>query len=144
MTPQNAALLSTDPIAPAWLVLPVAILAMLVVAGHVLLLYRAEMPPARKRIRTVNSLLMMFTIPLTAAAFSLVPPAQPHTRLFVMLWMLVAGLIVLVLFLAMVDIVITFFAHRAERAELRRQIIAARAVIAAEKARRESAAQDPA
>jgi cytochrome bd-type quinol oxidase subunit 2 len=141
LIPQHAALLSPDPIAPAWLVLPVAVLAMLVVAGHVLLLYRAEMPPARKRIRTVNSLLMMFTIPLTAAAFSLVPPAQPHTRLFVMLWMLVAGLIVIVLFLAMVDIVITFLAHRAERAELRRQIAAARAVIAAQKARQGPAVQ---
>jgi hypothetical protein len=86
----------------------------------------------------------MFTIPLTAAAFSLVPPAQPHTRLFVMLWMLVAGLIVIVLFLAMVDIIATFLANRQERLELRRQILAARALIAAQKARQEPAPRDPA
>jgi hypothetical protein len=131
LTPQHAALLSPDPIAPSWLVLPIALLAMLVVAGHVLLLSRADMPPGRRRIRTVNGLLMMFTIPLTAAAFSLVPPAQPHTRLFVMLWMLVAGLIVIVLSLAIVDVVHTFVIHRAERAELRRRLAEARAVIAA-------------
>lgn len=127
----TVATISGSPLAPAWLVLPVAALALLVVAGHVLVIDRAEMPPTRKRIRTVNGVLMMFTIPLAAAAFSIIPPTQPHTRLFLMAWVLVVGLILLVLSLAMLDIANTFLMHRRERVELRRQIAEARALLAA-------------
>jgi hypothetical protein len=128
---QLTAAISSTPLAPAWLVIPVAIVGLLVVGGHVILIDRAEMPAARKRIRTANGVLMMFTIPLAAAAFSLIAPSAAQSRIFVMTWMLVAGLIVLILFLAVLDLGNTFLMHRKERAELRRQILEARAIMAA-------------
>lgn len=128
---RTATTLSPEPLAPMWLVAPIAILAMLVVGGHVLLIDRSDQPATRKRIRTVNGLLMMFTIPLIAAAFAFIPPT--NTRLFVMSWVLVVGLIVLVLMLAILDMGASFLMHRKERAELRRQVIEARALAAASK-----------
>lgn len=121
------------PLAPFWLVVPIAAVAMLVVGGHVVLIDRSDQPATRKRIRTVNGLLMMFTIPLIAAAFAFIPPT--NTRLFLMTWILVVGLIVLVLGLALLDIGASMLMHRRERAELRRQIAEARAVAAGAKSR---------
>ncbi len=121
--------LAEGALAPAWVVVPVAALALLVVAAHVLLIDRAAMPAARKRIRSVNGLLMMFAIPLTTAAFCVVSPEQ--SRLFVMLWMLVVGLIVMILLVAIVDVANTYRMHRAERRELRRQLAETRAMLQA-------------
>jgi hypothetical protein len=93
-------------IAPAWLVMPLAVVTLLVIAGHVLALQRADMPPFRKRLRTVNGVLMMFTVPVAAFAFAIIQPA--NQRLFIMVWMLVAGLLVLVLMLAVLDLAHTW------------------------------------
>lgn len=131
MTVAAAAQITSSPIAPAWLIVPLAAIALLVVAAHVLILNRTPMPASRKRIRIVNGMLMMFTIPLTAMAFSAIAPTQQ--RLFVMLWMLVVGLIVLILLLAIADLANTWLMHRTERRALRVQLAAARALLAAKK-----------
>lgn len=86
------------------------------------------MPPSRKRIRKVNGLLMMFTTPLIAYAFAIASPQRP--RLFVMVWTIVAGLVLLVLLLALGDIINTWFMSFSARRELRRQLAAARAQLA--------------
>jgi len=127
----TARTLSHDALAPYWVVVPVAVLAMLVVGGHVLLIDRSDQPAARKRIRTVNGLLMMFTVPVIAAGFGFVPPAE--ARLFLMTWMLGVCLILLVLVLALMDIAASMLIHRRERVELQRQIAEARALAAAAK-----------
>src|ERR1043165_8998496 len=99
---QSSSILSAGPLAPLWLVLPLSILALLVIAAHILTLDQAEMPASRKRIRRANGLLMMFTVPLVAYAFGIATPAR--ARVFVMVWMIVAGLVMLVLSLALLDV----------------------------------------
>ena len=125
----TAQTVSGQPLAPAWVVFPVCILAMLVVGGHVLLIDRSDQPPVRKRVRTVNGLLMMFTIPIIGAGFGFLSPTD--ARLFLMTWTLGVALILLVLLLALVDIAASFVIHRRDRAELRRQIIEARGLATA-------------
>ncbi|HEX2836785.1 MAG TPA: hypothetical protein VHN77_01525 [Phycisphaerales bacterium] len=101
-------------IAPAWFVLPVAAVALLVTAGHWIALARAEMPAGRKRLRTANGLVMMMTIPVLAYGFGAVDTAD-HRR-FVLTWMAASGLIIIVVTLAALDLCSTFlFAHQARR-----------------------------
>jgi hypothetical protein len=129
LTGHRVAIDMSEPLAPAWLVLPLAILALLVIAGHVLALDKAQMPASRKRIRKVNGILMMFTTPLVAYAFAIVSPQR--ARLFVMVWMIVAGLVTLVLLLALLDVANTWRVTWMERRELRRQMELARAALKA-------------
>lgn len=110
---------SAGPLAPAPIVLPLAILALLIVAGHALLLWRADMPASRRRIRLANSLVMMFGVPVMAYAFAVATPARPG--LFEFAWLLAAGVILLVLLLAMLDILNTLRLRVLERIELRRR-----------------------
>lgn len=96
---------------PAWAVFPLAALAMLVVAGHVLWLPRAQMPASRRRIRIVNGLLMLFTLPLGAYALGIADPSSDK-RGFVVSWMLVSGMVTIVLLVAMADLANTWRLHR--------------------------------
>jgi hypothetical protein len=121
---QAGSILTSGPLAPTWLVVPLAVFALLVIAAHVLALDKAEMPASRKRIRKVNGLLMMFTVPLVAYAFGVANPS--NARVFVMVWMIVAGLVFLVLMLAMLDIVNTWRVTWKERRQLKRQIDSAK------------------
>lgn len=124
---QTSVVISSGPLAPAWIVIPLAVLTLLVVAGHVLALEKAEMPASRKRIRRVNGLLMMFTVPLTAYAFGIVSPQQG--RLFVMVWMIVFGLVFLVLSLAVLDMMNTWRMTWREKRALKQQVDAAKAAV---------------
>ncbi|MBI1189697.1 MAG: hypothetical protein GC200_03325 [Tepidisphaera sp.] len=98
---------------PSWAVFPLAVLAMLVVAGHVLWLPRAEMPASRRRIRIANGLLMLFALPLAAYALGIADPSNDK-RGFVMAWMLVSGMVTIVLLVALVDLANTWRLHRRE------------------------------
>ena len=83
-------------LAPWWAVMPMAAVAMLVIASHVLLLGTSDMPASRRRIRAANGLLMMFTLPLAAYALGVADPAA-RPRPFLLAWMLVSGLVMIVL-----------------------------------------------
>ena len=98
---------------PAWAVFPLAVLAMLVVAGHVLWLPHADMPASRRRIRIANGLLMLFTLPLAAYALGIADPSSDK-RGFVLAWMMVSGMVTIVLLVAMVDLANTWRLHRRE------------------------------
>lgn len=101
-------------IAPAWFVLPVAAVALLVTAGHWIALARAEMPAGRKRLRTANGLVMMLAIPVLAYGFGAVDTSD-HRR-FVLTWMAASGLIIIVVTLAALDLCSTIvFAHQTRR-----------------------------
>lgn len=117
------------PIAPAWVVLPLALLALFVVAGHWILLGRADMPRFRKSLRTANGLVMMLAIPVLAFGFGVVSPS--NARLFTITWMLASGLLMLVLLLAAVDLIHTNILARREHQRLAIEIRAARAALAA-------------
>lgn len=123
-------ILAAGPLAPAWLVFPMAFVTMLVIAGHLGALARADMPVSRRRIRRANGWLMMFLVVAIACAAGL---TTTH-RLFVMLWMLVAGLTGLVLIIAWLDAINSLRIHRRDRHLLQqhaRRLVAARLVNAA-------------
>lgn len=111
-------MLAAGPIAPAWIVFPIALLTMIVIAAHIGGLARAEMPPSRRRIRKANGWLMLFLVIAIACAAGL----QTGQRLFVMLWMLVAGLTGVVLILAWIDALNSLRLHRRDREVLRRHM----------------------
>lgn len=119
-----AAGVSGDPIAPAWLVVPLAILTLLVVAGHALMLWNSDMPATRRRIRLANAFIMMFGTPITAYAFALASPQRKG--LFEFVWVLTTGIVLLVLLLAMLDLLNTARLAAGERAQMRRTVRLAR------------------
>lgn len=108
--------MNDTPLLPAWVVLPVATVMLLVVAVHLMLLLRSAMPASRRRIRTINGWLMLFLVPIAAAAFGIVTPANP-TR-FVFVWLVVIAMLVLLIALAMLDMLNTSRLYRREQDEL--------------------------
>lgn len=109
---------SLRPMAPLWIVGPLAILTMLLLAGHVHLTARICEPESRRRIRMATGMLALTIVPIATAALSIIAPA--NQRLFAVAWMLVAGLIVIVLLLAFLDMFNTFNICIAARRELRK------------------------
>ncbi|MFO0832805.1 MAG: hypothetical protein U0637_13315 [Phycisphaerales bacterium] len=112
-------------IAPAWFVLPMAALALLVTAGHWIALARAEMPASRKRLRTANGLVMMMAIPVLSYGFGAVDTTDQ--RRFVLTWMAASGLIMIVVILAALDLGSTFVIARKAHRELLDEYALARA-----------------
>ncbi|MCC6678472.1 MAG: hypothetical protein IT436_15160 [Phycisphaerales bacterium] len=111
-------ILAAGPLAPPWAVFPMALVTMIVIASHLSSLARADMPASRRRIRKANGWLMMFLVIALACAFGL----SSSPRMFVMLWMMVAGLTGLVLILAWMDAVNSLRLHRRDRVLLQRHM----------------------
>ncbi len=114
------------PIAPTWIVLPLAMIALILQAGYLLALRElppGRIPPSRKRIRTATGWLSMFAIPLTAYGFGIATPADPTT--FAIVWMVVIGLVAAILMLAVLDAVNTMRLHRKAKRRLRGEYLAA-------------------
>ena len=123
--PNNPLMLDQEPILPAWLVLPLGAVTLLVLAGHLLALNAdSKMDPQRRRIRMTNAVLMMLTVPLVAYGFGVATPA--HSRLFIYVWVLSAAMLFLIIMVAAIDILNTWKVQRAQMRELRRQLAAAR------------------
>lgn len=117
--------LGTGSLAPGWLVLPLAGVALLATAAHIVVLREAPagaLPESRRRIRTATGWVIMVTIPLTAYAFGIATPSDAGVYLTV--WMAVVALLGAILMLALLDAVNTMRLHRAAvrrlRAEYRR------------------------
>lgn len=102
-----------------WIILPLALVAMLIVSAHVTLTQASDAPPSRKRLRIANGWVMLITLPLLAAGVSLVTVDQ-NPRLFVLTWIGVTLLLTLSILLAVLDAVNTV---RLVRAEKRRQAL---------------------
>jgi len=111
----------TDPVLPFWFIGPLALLTMLVIAGHLLAMRaaRARVPASRYRVRTVNGGLMLTVTPLLAVAFGVVPPSE--SRVFVMVWFACMGLLAIVMVLAAVDALNNIRLMLVERARLREE-----------------------
>lgn len=101
------------PLLPAWVVLPVAAIMLLIVATHLMLLLKSDMPASRRRIRTLNGWIMLFLVPIGAAAFGVVTPSDP--RLFLLIWIVVILMLFLLIGLALLDMVNTTRLYRQER-----------------------------
>lgn len=124
------ATLSAEPLAPAWLIVPIGSVVILLIAAHVGALRRAEMPESRRRIREANGLLMLCGVPLATYALCMASPSD--SRAFLLSWTACVGLVGLVLLLAVIDAVNTLRLHWAARAALRMEIARARAAMHAD------------
>ena len=105
--------MNNTPLLPAWVVLPVAAIMLLVVATHLMLLLKSDMPASRRRIRTLNGWIMLFLVPIGAAAFGVVTPSDP--RMFLLIWIVVVLMLFLLIGRAMLDLVNTTRLYRRER-----------------------------
>ncbi len=114
-----AALAQAQPIAPSWLVFPLAGFTLVVVLWHLSGVIRGDVEPSRRRIRMANGLIMLTLVPLIAYAFGIATTDSP--RWFAMSWLGVMGLLGLMIVLAILDSANTAKLHAAERIELRRQ-----------------------
>lgn len=118
--------LPATPMAPTWLVLPLAAVTLLLLAGYILSLRSESVPPKRRRIRTANTLLMMLATPLIAYAFGIVPPA--NARMFLLAWLAITGLLAIIILLAGLDALYSVRLHREQRRAVR-QALRARGVV---------------
>ncbi len=115
-------------VVPAWVVVPTAAITMLVIAAHLTALQHSDVPPRRRRIRTSCGVLMMFLSALLAYAIGFAPSA-PHprldvagTRVFLVIWSLIIGLLLIVVVLATMDALYTAGTGVAARRRLRSQL----------------------
>lgn len=117
ISPLLVPLLSTAPLAPRWLVFPLAGFSLVVVLWHLWAIIRTHMPPSRRRIRLANGLIMLMLIPLITLAFGVLAPAD--ARPFVIAWLGVIGLLGLMVLMAMLDSANTARLHLGDRQALR-------------------------
>lgn len=126
-----AATFSDEPLMPAWIAIPIAMCAIVVVAAHVASMYRAsDMPPSRRRIRIANAWLMVIAIPLLAFAVSIISPARHRT--FILVWSAAAVLVFLVLTVALIDMLNNHRLYAKSRRDLREQFERAKREVASE------------
>lgn len=111
---------SNVPLLPAWVVLPVAVVVLLVVAVHLLVISNAPMPESRRRIRLASGWVMLLLVPFGAAAFGVVTPSDPRT--FVLVWLLVIFMLVMLIVLATLDVFNTGRLYRREKRSIEESI----------------------
>lgn len=114
---------------PAWIVIPLAGLTMMLIAIHVLSVQMADMPITRKRLRIASGLLMMVLTAMIAYALGIAEiitdaKAQPaRARAFIILWTMIVGMLSFVVMLAVIDAYLTMrhglIAHRKLRGSIR-------------------------
>lgn len=113
---------------PAWVVAPIGCGALILTAAHILALQNSDAPPRRKRIRTVNGLLMMLVTSLLCWALGVAPVvSNPATtpadaRTFLLVWSAIIALVALMVALAGLDVAFTARLALAERRRLRREL----------------------
>lgn len=123
------------PLVTPWVVIPLAIVAMLLIAGHIINLRAdGDIPDSRRRIRLANAWLMLILAPIAAMAFSIVTPGQ--AREFVLLMSIVVGMLGFIVILACADAMNNLRIHRTAVRELREEIAKARLDAQLEEARR--------
>lgn len=132
----NAAALTAASLLPAWLVVPIAAAAILVLAAHVLAIQQTPMPPRRRRLRTASGLLMMLVASLLTYALGVAPTVTNPTtnpdaaRTFLFVWSAIMSLLAIVIGLAALDVTHTarlaLLSRRRLRDEMRSSLRAAR------------------
>lgn len=108
---------SSAALVPAWLAFPVAAFLVVTIAIHLQSLKGAQMPESRRRIRSANGWVMLIATPVSAYAFGAATTQDP--RAYVMVWLAVAGLLAIVMLLALLDMLNNRRLHRAEVRESR-------------------------
>ena len=112
-----------SPVAPSWLVLPLAMIALLVVASHLLVLREhaiGKMPESRRQIRMLTGWVMMVAIPLTAYGFGIARPSDTET--FSAVWLGIIGILGAIIMMACIDALNNMRIAQAQRKELRDEL----------------------
>lgn len=111
---------TTNTILPLWIVAPLGLFTLFILAGHLLSIKAAAIDPRRRRIRMATSAILMFTVPIFCYGLSGSTPSR--SREFVLVWLMVAVLLLFVILLAMADMMHSLQLHRAQLRELRRSM----------------------
>lgn len=117
-------MLSDAPVAPAWLVLPMAVSAVLIVLVHLSALHdrahNTHIPLSRRRLRTAGGVVTLITIPVLAYAFGIATPVD--AKGFTMSWAASVGLLGMIVIVAGLDALnsIRLHRHTADRTERKR------------------------
>lgn len=113
-------MLSQEPALPLWIVAPPTVFVMLFLAGHVMAIQQADIDPRRKRIRSVNGVLMMLTAALLAHALGVINPGD--TRTFLLAWIIIVALLGLIILLAFVDTLNSYVVYRRAMSRSKRSL----------------------
>jgi len=114
---------ANGPLAPWWVVVPLAAMALLATASHIIVLREAPvgaLPESRRRIRVATGWVIMVAIPLTAYAFGIASPSRPG--IYTIVWMSVVALLAAIVSLAMLDGFNTVRLHHGESRRLRQDM----------------------
>ncbi len=111
---------SSQPLAPRWVVLPMAAMTLVILAAHVMAIRVAPMPDSRRRIRTANGVVMMLLVTVLAYAIGVATPALPGG--FTLGWLAAVGLLVVVMGLSLLDMLNTFRLHARETKDTKSKI----------------------
>lgn len=94
-----------SPIAPWWLVLPMAALSVVIVLIHLSALadraHNEHVPLSRRRLRTAGGVVTLITIPVLAYSFGITTPAD--ARDFALSWAASVGLLGMIVIIASLD-----------------------------------------
>jgi hypothetical protein len=122
---EGPAMPETTPLLPAWLVLPMAVLTLLMLGGQFWAISASGMEVQRKRLRQATTFLMMLLTPMTAYGFAIAVPVRG--REYVLVWGMIAALLFIVIMLALLDMLHSMRVYREQLAVVRRQLAETRA-----------------
>jgi hypothetical protein len=102
------------PVAPAWVVFPLAVLTGLIVLLHLSMMHDPkvfeQMPLSRRRLRTAGGVVALVAVPVLAYAFGIVTPSDPAA--FTMAWSASVGILGMIVMIAAMDSLNSVRIHR--------------------------------
>lgn len=102
------------PVAPAWVVFPLAVLTGLIVLLHLSMMHDPkvfeQMPLSRRRLRTAGGVVALVAVPVLAYAFGIVTPSDPAA--FTMAWSASVGILGMIVMIAAMDSLNSIRIHR--------------------------------
>jgi hypothetical protein len=113
------------PLIPVWIAIPLGSLMLIVLGAKLLMLGYVPMDDRRRRIRIACTALLMFITAMFSYGVGVATPSRP--RMYVMVWVLIAALLMMVIMLAALDLLHTARLHRMSIREMRQKIALARA-----------------
>jgi hypothetical protein len=113
------------PLIPPWVAVPLASLLLVVLGGKLLMLGVVPMDDRRRRIRIACTGLLMLITALFAYGVGVATPSRP--RMYVIVWVIIAAMLMMVILLASLDLLHTARLHRVSVRAMREQIALARA-----------------
>lgn len=103
---------------PAWTIPPAVVIGLSLV-WYWLRLGRADVPPSRRRVRRLNTVFLLLSLPLFVRALSFLDPEQ-QPRAFLITWSILVLVMLMVIIMALLDAMNSLRLHHHKvEAELR-------------------------